>query len=123
MATMQDAHEGHVRTVPPWVADADDADEVDYLLPQPPRRPTDAVPAEHHFLPHPKSNAPKGRKFDHLRERSPVVLGAPIVQNASRWADFAKPAPGKARIRGRLLDSCAEFGLKSIFRRNGTHES
>lgn len=95
MATMQDAHEGRVRTVPPWVADAEDADEVDYLLPQPPRRPTDALPAEHHFLPSPKTNAARGRKYDHLREKSPVVLGSPsIAQNASRWADFSRPTPG-----------------------------
>ncbi|KAJ9666869.1 hypothetical protein H2201_003003 [Coniosporium apollinis] len=83
---------GRVRTIPPWVQsvqeDDGDLDPTKRLLP--PRTPANAQPASHYYMPAPKPNAVAGRRYDHVRESTPVTIRAPISERASRWRQFAK---------------------------------
>ncbi|KAF2101811.1 hypothetical protein NA57DRAFT_73251 [Rhizodiscina lignyota] len=96
-----DSATGRVRTVPPWVADAEEADEGELLLPRPPQS---SISPSHHYLPSPKHNAAPGRHFDYLRENEPVVQSEPLAHGASRWADFAQPFAGEGQQRSTVAD-------------------
>jgi hypothetical protein len=84
-----------------WVGGAEEIDEEESLLPQPPRG---SLPAPHHGVPAPKSNAPPGRQYDHLREKDPVVDSKPAIHTASRWRDFAQDFAGEGLPRGQIVD-------------------
>ncbi|KAJ4364560.1 hypothetical protein N0V83_009156 [Neocucurbitaria cava] len=97
-----------VRTLPPWVQDADEDDIVDATSLLLPRTPTSARPASHHYMPTPKSNVP-GRKFDHAREGAPVTLTTPMSDSASKWKAFAQSsnydqAERAVSSRGQVVD-------------------
>lgn len=59
-------------------------------------------------MPTPKSNVP-GRRFDHAREGAPVTLTTPVVDSATKWAQFAKssnldPLDRPVSSRGQIVD-------------------
>ncbi|KAF1835898.1 hypothetical protein BDW02DRAFT_261345 [Decorospora gaudefroyi] len=97
-----------VRSLPPWVqsaADADDDDDADatsFLLP---RTPNTVRHANHNFCPTPKSNVP-GRKFDHAREGAPVTLSTPVVDSAPKWKQFTQASDTTRPVssRGHIVD-------------------
>lgn len=43
-------------------------------------------------MPEPKSNAPKGRKYDYARERDPVTARRPLELIAPHWQSFTAAA-------------------------------
>ncbi|PVH97143.1 hypothetical protein DM02DRAFT_644381 [Periconia macrospinosa] len=85
-------HQHKVRTLPPWVQsteedDDDAADATSLLLP---RTPVSARPPSHNYTPTPKPNSYPGRKFDHVREGTPVTQVVSTSDQASKWQQFKK---------------------------------
>ncbi|USP75556.1 hypothetical protein yc1106_02830 [Curvularia clavata] len=94
-----------VRSLPPWVQSAEDEENVDatsFLLP---RTPSTVRHANHNFCPTPKSNVP-GRKFDHVREGTPVTLATPVSDTAPKWKQFTQASNLDRPIssRGQIVD-------------------
>jgi len=83
----------YARTLPPWIhsleqSEVNNSDNSTYsLLPQ---DPLPTRPAQHNYLPSPREDAARGRRFDHARSNEAVTITQPVRQHASRWRTFAE---------------------------------
>ena len=72
-----------VRTLPPYVRSFDEED-ARWLRHQA------ASPNFSTAKDVPRANAPRGRRFDHLREREPVIITQPMQASAPMWRSFMR---------------------------------
>ncbi|KAL9094232.1 MAG: hypothetical protein Q9165_003372 [Trypethelium subeluteriae] len=72
-----------VRTLPPYVRTFDEEDARWLQHQTTPNVPLTTAQA-------PRANAPRGRRFDHLREREPVIITQPMQASAPMWRSFMR---------------------------------
>jgi len=94
-----------VHSIPPWVQTRGETDHTNHG--EPLLRPeTPAVP-NHHYLPAPQQDRPRGRKWDYLRDAEPALLDQTLAESSSRWMPYmlSGPQPNSRDVEGARLMS------------------
>ena len=86
--------------------EGDDETEQDarsYLMPN---VPADTKDPQHHYVPEPKPNAAKGRKYDLYRERRTPIATRPLPLVAPHWQSFTADVtpPRMPEVPGIIVD-------------------